>query len=91
MLTIYYQARHIYYIFRFTFQIETLSGAGGPDVKATTRRVLYLLLSTGLALELNWFGRGKKDGLIKYQLANVMKRKSTYIICTLPSLIIAIA
>lgn len=56
----------------FVEQIRVLASAGGSTVTETTRRVMRKLMTTSLALQMNWLGKRGKVGLSKLETKNVV-------------------
>jgi len=49
-----------------------LSSAGGSSVTETARRVMRKLMTTEVALQLNWMGKRGKVGLTTMDVKNVV-------------------
>jgi len=49
-----------------------LSSAGGSTVTETARRVMWKLMTTDVALKINWLGKRGKVGLSTMDLKNVV-------------------
>lgn len=56
----------------YSQQVSALSSVGGSSVTETTRRVLRKLMTTPVALQLNWMGKRRKIGLSTMEMKNVI-------------------
>ena len=70
----FFQWCHLHLVddYFLNFQVRYLGIIGGKDVAETTRRIMRSLMTTGVARQMNFAGRGSKTGISEMKILEIV-------------------